>query len=95
MRTALYLGANRCDDGRVTMAGERDAVSAVQVDVGVPVDVIELGALAVAKPDRLRAGDLLAGDDAARQGCACQRRKSGRLELAADEDLLLVLDDLG
>ena len=50
--------ADRRDDGRVGVAGERDAVAAVQVDVLGAVDVVQLGAGAVAEPDRLRRGDL-------------------------------------
>ncbi len=65
MRAALDLGPDCLDDGRVAVTGERDAVAAVQVDVLVAVDVVELGALAVAEPDRLRPGDLPAGHDAA------------------------------
>jgi hypothetical protein len=55
------------DDGGVTVAGQGGAVAAVQVDVLVAVDVVDLRALAVAEPDRLRRGDLPAGGDAAGQ----------------------------
>ena len=61
------LAADRLDDRRVRVPGQRDAVAAVQVDVLVAVDVVELGAAAVAEPDRLRAGDLPARGHAAGQ----------------------------
>jgi hypothetical protein len=45
-------------DCRMGVAGQGGAVAAVQVDVLVAVDVIDLRALAMAQPDRLRRGDL-------------------------------------
>jgi hypothetical protein len=58
VRAQRHLAADRLDDRRVGVAGQRGAVPAVQVDVLVAVHVVDLGALAVAEPDRLRAGDL-------------------------------------
>jgi hypothetical protein len=52
-------------DRRVSVPGQRGAVTAVQVDVLVAVDVPDLRAAAVAQPDRLRHGDLPARCDAA------------------------------
>ena len=52
-------------DGRVGVAGQGGAVAAVQVDVLVAVDVLDLRAAAVAQPDRLRRGDLPARGDTA------------------------------
>ena len=58
---------DRLDDRGVRVAGDRRAVAAVHVDVLVAVDVADLGALAVAHPDRLRLGDLPVGGGAAGQ----------------------------
>jgi hypothetical protein len=66
----------------------------VQVDVLVAVDIGDLRAAAVAQPDRLRRGDLPAGGDAAGEMLRrldSQARGGG---LTADEDLLLLRDDL-
>ncbi len=52
------LAGHRRDDRRVCVPGQAHAVAAVQVHVLVAVDVIDLGAAAVAEPDRLRRGDL-------------------------------------
>ena len=74
------LGANRLHDRGVAVPGQRHAVPAVQVDVLVAVDVVDLGALAVAEPDRLRPGDLPAGGDPAgerRPARSAMRRDSG------------------
>jgi hypothetical protein len=81
-------------DGRVGMAGQGGAVTAVQVDVLVAVDVVDLRAVTVAEPDRLRRGDLPAEGDTAGQvllGCLGQVRG---VRLAADEDLFVRCDDL-
>ena len=58
VRAQRGLAADGLDDGRVAVPGERGPVPAVQVDVLVPVHVVDLGPLAVAEPDRLAAGDL-------------------------------------
>jgi hypothetical protein len=52
------LAGDRADDRRVRVPGEGGAVAAVQVDIAVAVDVIDLAAVAVAEPHRLRLGDL-------------------------------------
>src|SRR5580693_8394534 len=67
MGTAADLGRYGFLDGRVAVAGQGGAVAAVQVHVLVAVDVVDLRAVAVAEPDRLRRGDLPAGGDAAGQ----------------------------
>ena len=67
----------------------------MQVDVGLAVDVVDLGALAVTQPHRLRGGDLPAGNDAAGQGTLGGAGQPGRAGLAADEDGLLLGDDVG
>src|SRR6266704_1627727 len=93
MRAECHLVADRADDGRVTMPGQCRAVAAVQVDVLVPVNVVDLRALAVAEPDRLRAGDLPAGRHPAGErvpGPLCQ---AARLRLPPGEHLLLLGDD--
>ena len=59
--------ADRRDDRRVVVAGQRDAVPAVEVGVLVAVDVVQLRAVAVAQPDGVRLGDLPAGRRAAGQ----------------------------
>ncbi len=51
-------GADRLDDRRMGVAGERDAVPAVEVGVLVAVDVVGLRAESVAEPHRVRLGDL-------------------------------------
>ena len=56
--TEAGLGADGVDDGGMGVAGQGGAVAAVQVDILVAVDVVDLRALAVAQPDRLRRGDL-------------------------------------
>jgi hypothetical protein len=61
------LGFDGFGDGGVGVTGQGGAVAAVQVHVLVAVDVIDLRALAVAEPDRLRRGDLPARGDTARQ----------------------------
>src|SRR6201999_1055688 len=93
--TAPDLLLHGPDDGRVGVPGQRGAVAAVQVDVGVPVHVVDLRALAVAQPDRLRRGDLPAGGDAAGQRALSGSGQPGRSGLAADEDGLLLGDDAG
>ena len=74
--------AHRLDDRRVGVAGDRGAVAAVQVDVLVAVDVVDLGALAVAHPHRLRLGDLPVRRRAAGQVCARRRDQFGAARLA-------------
>jgi hypothetical protein len=81
-------------DGRVGVAGQGGAVAAVQVDVLVAVDIPDLRAAAVTQPDRLRRGDLPARGDAAGEVPLGLLGHSGRGGLAADEDLLLLRDDL-
>ena len=54
-------------DSGMGVAGQGRAVAAVQVDVLVAVDVVDLRAVAVAEPDRLRGGDLPVRGDAAGQ----------------------------
>jgi hypothetical protein len=94
MGTERDLPADRFDDGRVTVAGQRGAITAVQVDILVAVDVVELRALAVTEPHRLRAGDLPARGDPARQRGGRLRRHPARLRLPGREDLLLPGDDI-
>src|SRR5262249_27599638 len=81
------------DDGGGGVAGKTGAVPAVQVDVLVAVDVVDLGAAAMAEPDRLRGGDLPARGDAARQRAPRPGGHAGRLRLALGEDPLLLGDD--
>src|SRR5262249_58323613 len=85
-------GARR-DDRRGGVPGQRRPVPAVQVHVLVAVDVVDLGAPAVAEPHRLRGGDLPARGDSARQRVGCALGQAGRLRLALGEDLLLLGDD--
>ncbi len=82
-------------DGRVRVAGEGGAVAAVQVHVLVAVDVVDLRAVAVAQPDRLRCGDLPARGDPAGQVLLSRLGEVSGVRLAADEDLFLGRDDLG
>ena len=69
---------DRLDDRGVGVAGERDAVPAVEVGVLVAVDVVELRAVAVADPDGVRLGDLPAGGGAAGED-VCARSDISRL----------------
>ena len=70
-------------DGRVRVAGERDAVAAVQVDVLGAVDVVDLRTATVAEPHGLRLGDLPAGRGAAGQGTAGRARPARPTAAAA------------
>ena len=81
-------------DRRVGVAGQRGAVAAVQVDVLVAVDVPDLRAEAPAQPDRLRRGDLPAGGDTSGEVLLGLLGEAVGLGLAADEDFLLLRDDL-
>src|SRR5690242_11886414 len=81
-------------DRRVGVAGQRGAVAAVQVDVLVAVDVPDLRAEAPAQPDRLRGGDLPAGGDTSGEVLLGLLGEAVGLGLAADEDFLLLRDDL-
>ena len=93
MGAAGDLAADRLDDRRVGVAGQGRAVPAVQVHVLVAVDVVDLGAAAMAEPDRLRGGDLPARGDSARQRVPRPGGHAGRLRLALREDPLLLRDD--
>ena len=86
--------AHRGDDGRMRVAGDRRAVTAVHVDVLVAVDVVDLGARTVAHPHRLRLGDLPVRGRAAGEVFARHRDEFGAARLAAQEHLLLVGDQL-
>src|SRR6266567_7489604 len=95
MRAERHLVADRLDDGRVTMPGQCRAVAAVQVNVLVPVNVVDLRSLAVAEPDGLRAGDLPAGRHPAGQCVTGPAGHPARLWLEAGEDFFLLGDDAG
>jgi len=82
-------GVSSADDGRVGVAGQRGAVSAMQVDVLVAVDVVHLGAGAVAEPDWLWLGDLPVGCYPAGEHAAGMGGHLGGLGLAPREDGLL------
>src|SRR5262249_56145388 len=73
--------------------GEAHAVPAVQVHVLVAVDVVDLGAAAVAEPDRLRDGDLPARGDPAGQRLARPGGHPPRVRLALSENPFLFGDD--
>jgi hypothetical protein len=88
------LGTDGVGDGGVGVAGQGGTVAAVQVDVLVAVDVVDLRALAVAQPDRLRRGDLPARGDPAGQVLLGLLGETGGVRLAGDEDLFLGGDDL-
>ncbi len=94
VRAEPGLRADRLDHGRVRVPGQRGAVPAVQVDVLVAVDVVDLGAAAVAQPDRLRDGDLPAGRHPAGQRPAGPGGHPRRPGLPPQEDLLLLGDDV-
>src|ERR1700683_3730090 len=94
VRAERGLAAYRLHDRGMTVPGHGRAVSAVQVDVLVSVDVVDLGSLAVAEPDRLRPGDLPAGGDAPGEHAVRARGHPARFALALDEDLLLLSDEL-
>jgi len=97
LRELSALGDLRGDgllDGRVSVAGQGGAVAAVQVHVLVAVDVVDLRAVAVAQPDRLRRGDLPARGDTTRQVLLGGLGEVRGVRLAADEDLFLGRDDL-
>ena len=81
--------AHRGDDRRMGMSRNGSAVTAVHVDVLVAVDVVDLGALAVAHPDGLRLGDLPVGRGAAGEVFARPRDQFGAARLAPEEHLLL------
>ena len=85
--------ADRRDDRRVGVAGQRDAVAAVQVGVLVAVDVVQLGARAVAEPDRVRLGDLPAGGGAAGERAASPGGHPARSGCRRQEVSLLLGDD--
>src|SRR5215471_9064945 len=93
VRAARDLPLHRLDDRRVTVPGEAHAVTAVQVHVLVAVDVVDLGATAVAEPDRLRDGDLPARGDPAGQRLARPGGHPPRLRLALGENSFLFGDD--
>ena len=76
------------------MSGNGSAVAAMHVDVLGAVDVVDLRALAVAHPHGLRLGDLPVGRGPAGEVFAGLRDEFGAARLAAQEDLLLVGDQL-
>ena len=92
---AADLGGYGLLYGGVRVAREGGAVAAVQVHVLVAVDVVDLRAMAVAQPDRLRCGDLPARGDPAGQVLLSRLGEVSGVRLAADEDLFLGRDDLG
>jgi hypothetical protein len=74
--------------------GDRGAVAAVHVDVLGAVDVVELGALAVAEPDRLRLGDLPVGGGPAGQHRPGLLDELRTARLPPQKGLLLLDDQL-
>src|SRR5438132_1609726 len=70
------------------------AVPAVEIDVLVAVDVVDLRSLPMADPDRLRPRDLPAGRHAAGERSDRARPEGSRLRLALDEGALLLLDQV-
>ncbi len=93
VRAAGDLVPHCPDDRRVAVPGQAHAVPAVQVYVLVAVDVVDLGAAAVAEPDRLRDGDLPARGDPAGQRLARSGGHPPRLRLALGENPFLFGDD--
>ena len=83
VRAQADLAVHRLHDGRVGVARQRCAVTAVQVDVLVAVHVVDLGALAVAEPDRLRHRYLPAGGHASGQAVLRRGGPSGPTRAAA------------
>ena len=94
VRAAPDLLADRGDDRRMCMSRNGSAVAAVHVDVLGAVDVVDLGARAVAHPDRLRLGDLPVGRGATGEVLARQRDEFGAARLAAKEHPFLVGDQI-
>ena len=91
---ASDLRPDRLDDGRMRVSGQAGAVAAVQVDVLVAVDVEDLGAGAVAEPDRLGRGDLPARGDPAGQRVVGPLPHGPGAGLALDEGPFLAGDEL-
>ena len=91
---SAYLSCDGLLDVGMGVAGQGGAVAAVQVDVLVAVDVVDLRAVAVAEPDRLGRGDLPARGHAAGQVLLGGIGEVCGVRLAADEDLFLRRDDL-
>src|ERR1022692_3270562 len=94
VRAETDLAADGRHDRRMAVPSQRRAVSSGQVDVLVAVHVVDLGALAVAEPDRLRAGALPAGGHAAGQRMTGPAGHPARFRLPPDEDFLLLVDDV-
>ncbi len=94
VRAAPHPVRHRRDDRRVGVTGDRRAVAAVHVDVLGAVDVVHLGARAVAHPHRLRLGDLPARRRPAGEVLLGPRDQLRAARLARQEHALLVLDQL-
>ena len=86
--------ADGADERRMGVADEADSVPTVKVDVLVAIEVVDLGALAVADPHRLRLGDHPTRGRSSGQRPEGANSDLGRARLTVDEDPLLFLDEL-